>query len=180
MKKRKILTTFIAGTLALSLSISATAATWDNVDDYEKLSNAFQDTEAEVHIILSGNITNESADVLTANIGQTYTIDGKEYTLTDVHFGGAGDVIINADINGTEYEDALNTYDSVNVTVNGDISSHEDGIDANDQSIVKVNGNVSSKDEMVLMRTIRQMLPLMVMYMAAMVRMAWMRPMMPL
>lgn len=147
MKKRKFLTTFIAGTLALSLSISATAATWDNVDDYEKLSNAFQDTEEEVYIILSGNITNESADTLTANIGQTYTIDGKEYTLTDVHFGGAGDVIINADINGTEYEDALSTYDSVNVTVNGNVSGHEDGIDANDQSIVKVNGNVSSKDE---------------------------------
>ena len=147
MKKRKFLTTFIAGTLALSMSISATAATWDNVDDYEKLSNAFQDTEAEVHIILSGNITNEHAETLTANIGQTYTIDGKEYTLTDVHFGGAGDVIINADINGSENDDALNTYDSVNVTVNGDVSGHEDGIDANDQSIVKVNGNVSSKDE---------------------------------
>ena len=72
MKKRKFLTTFIAGTLALSMSISATAATWDNVDDYEKLSNAFQDTEAEVHIILSGNITNEHAETLTANIGQNY------------------------------------------------------------------------------------------------------------
>lgn len=147
MKKRKVLTTFIAGALALSLSISATAATWDNVDDYDKLSNAFQDTEAEVHIILSGNITNENAETLTANIGQTYTINGKDYTLTDVHFGGEGDVIINADINGSEYEDALNTYDSVNVTVNGEISGYLDGIDANDQSIVKVNGNVSSKQE---------------------------------
>ncbi|MBQ2289028.1 MAG: hypothetical protein II251_10080 [Lachnospiraceae bacterium] len=147
MKKRKFLTTFIAGTLALSLSVSATAATWDNVDDYDKLSNAFQDTEAEVRIILSGNITNESAGMLTANIGQTYTIDGKEYTLTDVYFGGAGDVIVNADINGSEYEAALNTYDSVNVTVNGYVSGQLDGIDANDQSVVKVNGNVGSKEE---------------------------------
>ena len=117
------------------------------MDDYNKLSNAFQDTETEVHIILSGNITNESAETLTANIGQTYTIDGKDYTLTDVHFGGAGDVIINADINSSEYEDALNTYDSVNVTVNGNVSGYGDGIDANDQSIVKVNGNVSSEEE---------------------------------
>ena len=49
----------IAGTLALSMSISATAATWEDIDDFDKLYNAFQDTETEVHIILSGNITND-------------------------------------------------------------------------------------------------------------------------
>ena len=146
MKKRKFLMALIAGTLALSMSISATAATWEDIDDFDKLYNAFQDTETEVHIILSGNITNENADMLTANIGQTYTIDGKEYTLTDVYLGGEGDVIINADVEGSENDNALNTYDNVNVTVNGNIDSIHDCVDANDMSFVVVNGNITAED----------------------------------
>lgn len=147
MKKRKFLATFIAGTLALSMSVSATAATWEDVDDFEKLSNAFQDMESEVNIILSGNITNENSEILYTNIGQNYIINGQSYTLTDVHLNGEGNVVINSNINSSEENDAINTYDNVNVTVNGDIHAYEDGVNANDQSTIVINGDVFSVHE---------------------------------
>ena len=144
MKMRKALSFIMAMILVFGLTVGASADVWDNVDDFSKLATAFGDTDAQVHIILTNDIVNEYGDVLTANVGQTYTIDGQAYTLTEVHLAGEGDVVINADIAGSEYEDALNTYEEVSVTVNGDIESADDAIDANDQSTVVVNGNVSA------------------------------------
>ena len=144
MRGRRILSMIMAMIMILSLIVTTYAETWDNVDNFEKLSAAFDDTDPEVIINLSDNIVNENAETLVANNGQTYTINGQEYTLTDVHLAGNGNVVINADVAGGELDDALNTYDKVNVTVNGDIEALADGVDANDQTTVIVNGTVSS------------------------------------
>lgn len=144
MRGRRILSMILAVILVFSLPVAAYAETWDNVDNFEKLSTAFGDTDSEVYINLSNNIVNENGETLVANNGQTYTINGQNYTLTDMHLAGEGEVVINADISGSETDDALNTYEEVTVTVNGDIESASDAIDANDQSAVTVNGTVSS------------------------------------
>ena len=144
MKLRKVFALVLAMTLVFSLTVGASATVWEDVDDFAKLAAAFGDTDAEVQINLTNDIVNEYGDTLWANAGQTYTIDGQGYTLMDVHLAGEGEVVINADIVGSEYDDALNTYEEVTVTVNGDIEAKEDAVDANEQSTVVVNGDVSS------------------------------------
>ena len=116
MKMKKPMATAIATTMAFTMAISPAAATWDDVNDYDKLSNAFQDTDADVHIILSGNIANTNDNDLVAGVGQNYVIDGNDYVLTDIHFGGQGSVIVNGNLEG-EMDAALTTHDEVTVVV---------------------------------------------------------------
>lgn len=148
MKKKKLMVSAAAIALALSFSTTSMAATWENVDSYEKLAEAFGDTDAEVHITLSGNISQTEQEKLIAKEGQKYIIDGKEYTLTDVKLGGSGSVTINAEIKNSDEGEtgALQTSDKVSVTVNGNINAAADGVEANDQSTVIVNGDITSKN----------------------------------
>ena len=169
MKKgKKLFTLLVAALLVCLLPMTAFAATWDDVDSEAKLQAAFADTEPDVVINLTGDI--ELADILTANIGQTYTINGHTFVLAHVYLDGAGTVTINADIRDVDgsTQDALHVYDDVNLTVNGNITSttandavetddnanvtingsitaeEGDGVDTNDKSKVTVNGDVSS------------------------------------
>ena len=169
MKKgKKLFTLLVAALLVCLLPMTAFAATWDDVDSEAKLQAAFADTEPDVVINLTGDI--ELADTLTANIGQTYTINGHTFVLAHVYLDGAGTVTINADIRDVDgsTQDALHVYDDVNLTVNGNITSttandavetddnanvtingsitaeEGDGVDTNDKSKVTVNGDVSS------------------------------------
>lgn len=145
MRMKKRFAAIMAVTLALSMPVTATAAIWEDVNDYDKLSQAFGDTEAEVHIILSGNISNDNGETLVSGSGQQYTIDGKDYTLTDIKLAGDGDVVINADITGSEDGIGLETSETVAVTVNGDIEAGYQALYAKEDSNVEVNGNISSE-----------------------------------
>lgn len=122
------------------------AATHENVNSFAKLQQAFEDTAAQVRIIITGNIINENGDKLTTASGQSYKVEGKGYVLTDVIIGGSGNVVIDADLEGND-EAALTTEDEVTITVTGNIHGKQnDGIDANDETKVTVNGNVKSNE----------------------------------
>lgn len=140
--KKGMLKSVIALIMALALSVSVFAAT-HYVSTSEELEEAFAtDTDAEVRVIMQGNIT--LANQLEAKKGQTYIIDGEAYVLSDVSLIGEGVVEINSDVAGTD-GDALKTWDSVDVTVNGDIEAPDgDGVDAKDNSKVTVNGNIKA------------------------------------
>lgn len=105
MKKHRFWSAALAMALTAMLPLTALAKQWNDVDSWEKLSDAFEDTDADVTIVLTGDI--RFADSLTAKEGQTYVINGREYTLTDVEFYGKGAVEINADVdnkdNGTAF-----------------------------------------------------------------------------
>ena len=122
------------------------AATYEDVNSFAELQQAFEDTAAQVRIIITGNIVNENGDKLTAASGQSYKVEGNGYILTDIIIGGSGNVVIDADLEG-ENEYALTTKDEVTITVNGNIyGKQHDGIDANDKTKVTVNGNVKSDE----------------------------------
>lgn len=122
------------------------AATHENVNSFAKLQQAFEDTAAQVRIIITGNIINENGDKLTTASGQSYKVEGKGYVLTDIIIGGSGNVVIDADLEGND-EAALTTEDEVTITVTGNIHGKQhDGIDANDETKVTVNGNVKSNE----------------------------------
>lgn len=143
---KKVLVSVIALVLAMVYPFTAMAATWDNVDSETKLQEAFADTDANGVIInLSGDI--QLYNALNALEGQTYVINGNTYVLTNVSLVGGedGKVTINADIKGTDHQDALQVEDDVNVEVNGDIDASEGGttgVYAQDNAVVKVNGDV--------------------------------------
>lgn len=71
MRKRKFWSVALATAVATMLPVSALAKTWDNVDSWDKLAEAFGDTDADVTIILTGDI--QFAGSLEAKEGQTYT-----------------------------------------------------------------------------------------------------------
>ena len=56
MRKRKFWSVALATAVATMLPVSALAKTWDNVDSWDKLAEAFGDTDADVTIILTGDI----------------------------------------------------------------------------------------------------------------------------
>ena len=122
------------------------AATYEDVNSFTELQQAFEDTAAQVRIIITGNIVNENGDKLTTASGQSYKVEGNGYILTDIIIGGSGNVVIDADLEG-ENESALTTEDEVTITVSGNIHGKQhDGIDANDKTKVTVNGNVKSDE----------------------------------
>lgn len=98
MKKKKIMSALLALVLSLSLSVGALAIPWTDVDSWDKLRDAFADTDATVTIILSGDI--RFLQSLTLGEGQTYILDGEAYTLTSVILNGAGSAEITASLNG--------------------------------------------------------------------------------
>lgn len=69
MRKRKFWSVALATAVATMLPVSALAKTWDNVDSWDKLAEAFGDTDADVTIILTGDI--QFAGSLEAKEGQT-------------------------------------------------------------------------------------------------------------
>ena len=78
MRKRKFWSVALATAVATMLPVSALAKTWDNVDSWDKLAEAFGDTDADVTIILTGDI--QFAGSLEAKEGQTYILNGHTYT----------------------------------------------------------------------------------------------------
>ena len=131
----------VALVLLVLMPTTAFAATHENVDTWEKLQAAFADTDADVTIILTGNIT--ALGDLEAKLGQTFVINGQAYTLKDVSLYGAGSVEINAALSNENNDDALIAYEKVHVTVNGDVTSSDDGISTYGESSVTVNGDIT-------------------------------------
>lgn len=143
MKLKRILMLLMAIVVTFNTSLTTMAATWDNVDSWEKLENAFMgDTDSEVIINLTGDI--ECIYDLQTNIGQKYIINGKEYTLTNVVLIGDGSVEINASLNGTEWTSAITTRENVEAVINGDVNSKGYGVEARQNSSLTVNGNVTT------------------------------------
>ena len=141
MRKRRVFAALTAVTLSMLFPLTSFAATWENVDTWDKLAEAFaNDTDADVVIMLDGDI--ECLGTLTANIGQTYTINGEEYVLTHVYLDGQGSVVVNTDLDGI-WDDALTTCEEVQVTVNGTITGDMRGVYAADSSDVTVNGDIT-------------------------------------
>ena len=148
MKAKKIIICITAVFLALSLTIGAFAAVHNDIDTADKFVTAFStDTDPEVIINLTGDIDGLLAS-LSANEGQTYIINGKDYVIKDLAIDyGSGTVSINADLASDHYN-GLSVGGSVNVTVTGDISSKEsNGVSAYGDAVVTVNGNVSALSE---------------------------------
>lgn len=166
MQRGKLLALLVALVLLVLMPTTAFAATHENVDTWEKLQAAFADTDADVTIILTGDIT--ALSDLEAKLGQTFVINGQAYTLKDVSLYGAGSVEINAalsnennynaliadekvhvTVNGdvTSSDDGISTYGESSVTVNGDITVGEDGVEARDSSNVEVNGNIAGESD---------------------------------
>ncbi|MBQ8316705.1 MAG: hypothetical protein IJX85_00040 [Lachnospiraceae bacterium] len=167
MRKTKLFTGIVVAGLAISMPLTSMAATWDDVDAWSKLAQVFQeDKDEEVEINLTGDIKCENT--LTSGEGQSYTINGGNYTLTDVQIDGSGTVEINSDIDGTTdagvalavegdakvtlngditgVNDGLGTYDNAQVTVKGDITAQSDGIIAEGDSRVDMTGNITTSD----------------------------------
>lgn len=142
--KRKLIRGLLAAVMAMTLSAAPVMAkTWENVDSWEKLQQAFlEDTDADVVIVLSGDI---DADYLTTQRGQVYTINGGSYVITDIIFYGGGRVNINGDLRGDDIA-ALETNDEVIVTVNGNLSSDHCGVYSADSSSATINGNIESQE----------------------------------
>ena len=80
MKRRKLVALAIAVLMTMLIPATAFAATHEDVDTWDKLQAAFADTDADVTIILTGDITTLGA--LQAGEGQTYVINGQEYVLS--------------------------------------------------------------------------------------------------
>ena len=141
MRKRKFWSVALATAVATMLPVSALAKTWDNVDSWDKLAEAFGDTDADVTIILTGDI--QFAGSLEAKDGQTYILNGHTYTLSDVAFHGKGTAEVNADVQNQATDTALAVEDA-KVTVNGDVKTDENGggVGALGTADVTVNGNV--------------------------------------
>ncbi|MBC8529183.1 LPXTG cell wall anchor domain-containing protein [Christensenellaceae bacterium NSJ-44] len=145
MKRGKLLALLVALVLLVLMPTTAFAATHENVDTWEKLQAAFADTDADVTIILTGDIT--ALSDLEAKLGQTFVINGQAYTLKDVSLYGAGSVEINAALSNENNDDALKAGGQVQVTVNGDVTSDYDGISANGEAGVTVNGNITVEED---------------------------------
>lgn len=143
MKLKRILMLLMAIVVTFNTSLTTMAATWDNVDSWEELENAFMvDTDSEVIINLTGDI--ETLSYLQTSVGQKYIINGKEYTLTNVVLIGDGSVEINASLNGTEWTSAIAARENVEAVINGDINSKGYGVEVRENSSVIVNGNVTT------------------------------------
>lgn len=145
MQRGKLLALLVALVLLVLMPTTAFAATHENVDTWEKLQAAFADTDADVTIILTGDIT--ALSDLEAKLGQTFVINGQAYTLKDVSLYGAGSVEINAALSNENNDDALKAGGQVQVTVNGDVTSDYDGISANGEAGVTVNGNITVEED---------------------------------
>ena len=144
MRKRKFLVFLTAIIMLISLfPAAAMAATWNDVDTWEELEQAFGDTDNTVVINLTGDI--DFLDALLTLQGTTYTINGTEYTLTHVFLGGDGNVEINANVAG-DYDAALSVYQNVTLTLNGDIetANGQDAIYSVKNTNVTVNGNIDA------------------------------------
>ncbi|MBC8529175.1 hypothetical protein H8699_07015 [Christensenellaceae bacterium NSJ-44] len=147
MKKRKLVALVIAVLMTMLIPATAFAATHEDVDSWDKLQAAFADTDADVTIILTGDIATLGA--LQAGEGQTYVINGEEYILKDVRLVGAGEVEINAEVQRDSQAQALHVTDDVQVTVNGDVKSEGSlggGVMAEGNSKASINGTVDGGD----------------------------------
>lgn len=124
MKKiRFVLTLVLALAMAVGAPLTALAAEWD-VSTSKDVEDVFAaDTDAEVILNMQNDIVMNNG--LYANEGQTYTFNGNGNTISDVILGGSGTVEINGDVAGTDYFAALETYDEVTVTVNGNVTGND-------------------------------------------------------
>lgn len=147
MKRRKLVALAIAVLMIMLIPATAFAATHEDVDTWDKLQAAFADTDADVTIILTGDITTLGA--LQTGKGQTYVINGEEYILKDVRLVGAGEVEINAEVQRDSQAQALRVTEDVQVTVNGDVKSDGSmgaGVIADGNSKTSINGTVDGGD----------------------------------
>lgn len=147
MKRCKLVALAIAVLMTMLIPATAFAATHEDVDTWDKLQAAFADTDADVTIILTGNITTLGA--LQTGKGQTYVINGEEYILKDVRLVGEGEVEINAEVQRDGQAQALRVTDDVQVTVNGDVKSEGSmgaGVIADGNSKTSINGTVDGGD----------------------------------
>lgn len=142
MRKRNLWSAALATAVAALLPLTALAKQWDDVDSWDKLAEAFADTDADVTIILTGDIA--FANALEAKEGQTYVVNGHEYTLTNVAFNGGGKVEVTAKEVKGDGDAALKANDKADVTVNAEVKGESQAVQAQDESKVTVNGNVSS------------------------------------
>lgn len=138
--KRRMLALLTAMLLILGAPLQVLAATHD-VSDFEGVENAFlTDTDEEVTVNLTNNITWEYS--LGVNEGQNYTVNGNGNDIAgNVGFYGDADVTVNADI----VDGSLTAMDGADVTLNGDISG-DSGIYVYDSSAT-VNGDVTIEAE---------------------------------
>ena len=132
---RKISALIMVVALLLSLSISVWAVDY-SAANAEDLLNAFLDNSGEdVSINMTDNVDAEYW-YLEGQEGIKYTIGSEEgYTLSNAAFGGAGDVVVNADVSGNLYVD-----EQADVTVNGDAEGY---IGAHGDAALEINGDVS-------------------------------------
>lgn len=137
-KMKQIFSFVIVLALLMSLSTGAFAASY-TVSSLEELKTAFADESGEdVDIDLTANVSGGSTK-LTAKDGIKYTISTKnDSVLNEVRLYGSGEVEINTDITYALYD-----FESVTVTVNGDIRANTyAGVFADSNSTVTVNGDI--------------------------------------
>lgn len=147
MRKSRIFTGIIVAGLAISMPLTSMAATWDDVDAWSKLEKVFlEDKDENVEINMTGDIICEGE--LSSGQGQGYTINGENYTLTDIKIDGARAVEINASVDGTaDANAALEVAGDAQVTLNGDITSDNDGLEAYENAQVTVNGDITAQSD---------------------------------
>lgn len=145
---RKLFSLLMVLALLLSCSVTVFAAEY-TAGTADELSDAFYAAQAEgdttVKVTLTDDIYNFEA--LYTREGWDYIISnaaGNSYEMWDTIISGSGNVVINVDLN-SDYEDALQTLNNVNVTVNGDLTAGDDGVSSYGNSTVTVNGNINAQ-----------------------------------
>ena len=142
MKKRFVLLRgFLAVSLCMMLPSVALAADWDaysSDDVYDAKITMIAMPSQHLH---DGNIA--MTDYLKGNAGQTYTINGNGYIISDLVLIDAGTTIVNADVEDSDDGYALETSGEVDATINGDITG---SVYAEDDSALTVNGNITGID----------------------------------
>jgi hypothetical protein len=142
LKLKKLLKASLALVLALCMSVSALAAT-HSVSNSDEMVEAFKDTDTEVIINMTADIT--MLDELQAMEGQSYIINGYEFTIKDVGISGPGSVTINSDVSTENAGGALYADNGANVTVNGNVTSEDGaGVASANNSSLTVNGDINS------------------------------------
>lgn len=140
--KKQIISILFALLFLANLPLQTLAATHD-VGNFDDMSNAFQDTDSQVTVNLTNNVS--WSDTLTAGQDQTYSINGNGYSMNNVSIAGSGTVNIEADINSTSKKGtALTVSDGAQVNVTGDITSQYTGVDVDD-STVTITGDIDSR-----------------------------------
>lgn len=142
MKNRYVfLRSVLAVGLCMMLPSTALAADWNAGTSDEVYAAYTNDLDATVNIFLTDNI--DMTSDLNGNTGQTYTITGRGYTISNLNFGGAGTTIVYADVAADSDDYAVDVYDEADVTVYDDIDG---SVYACDNSTLTVNGNITGID----------------------------------